>query len=105
MAESHYQARLIRRLKRVLPGCVVLKLDSGYLQGSPDLLILHGRDWAMLEVKASASEREQPNQRYYQQKYDEMSFCAFIYPENEEDVIRDLQQTFRVSRRSRVLKP
>jgi hypothetical protein len=48
----------------------------------------------MLEVKASADAPEQPNQEYYVNSLDAMSFAAFIYPENEEEVLDDLQSAF-----------
>lgn len=104
MLERDYQASLIRKLKSVFPGCIVLKNDSAYKQGIPDLLILWNEHWAALEVKVSAKARVQPNQRYYVEQMHEMSFAAFIYPENEEDVFHDLQQAFAYRRRSRVSK-
>ena len=104
MLERDYQASLIRKLKSVFPGCIVLKNDSAYKQGIPDLLILWNEYWAALEVKVSAKARVQPNQRYYVEQMHEMSFAAFIYPENEEDVFHDLQQAFTSRRRSRVSK-
>jgi hypothetical protein len=100
--ESKYQRLLIIELRRRFPGCVILKNDSSYLQGIPDLVIFYDDRWAMLEVKASATAPLQPNQDYYVAKLDEMSFAAFIFPENEEAVLRDLQQTFEARRHSRV---
>jgi len=104
MLERDYQASLIRKLKSAFPGCIVLKNDSAYKQGIPDLLILWNDRWAALEVKVSAKARVQPNQRYYVEQMHEMSFAAFIYPENEEDIFHDLQQAFTSRRRSRVSK-
>ena len=100
--ESKFQAHLIQRLYEMFPGCVVLKNDSGYQQGIPDLTILYKRKWAMLEVKASADAAEQPNQRYFVDQLRGLSFAAFIYPENEEDVLYELQQAFRARRSTRV---
>ena len=94
MTERHYQAELIKKLRQLFPDCVILKNDSGYMQGVPDLIILWEDNWAMLEVKARATSTEQPNQRYYVARLNEMSFAAFIYPENEEEVLYGLQQTF-----------
>lgn len=91
MRESVYQGRLIRRLHHDFPGCVVLKNDSSYLQGIPDLIVLFGRRWAMLEVKASRVSAIQPNQEHYVAMLDEMSFAAFIYPEIEDEVLNALQ--------------
>lgn len=98
MTENEYQARLIKKLKRMFPGAIVLKNDSDYIQGIPDLLILFGNSWAALEVKASYSAPTQVNQTYWVELMDDMSFAAFIFPENEEDILDDLQITFRVSR-------
>ncbi len=94
VTENQYQAKLIRKLKRVFPGCEILKNDSGYRQGILDLTILHGPYWAMLEVKASADAPERPNQGYFVKKLSDMSFAAFIYPENEEEVLAALQEAF-----------
>lgn len=101
MLESKYQAHLIKRLPVILPGCLVLKNDSSYIQGIPDLIILFRDRWAMLEVKGSAKAPRQPNQEYYVRVLGEMSFAAFIYPENEEEVLRDLQQAFTSARHTR----
>jgi hypothetical protein len=75
-------------------GCVILKNDAAYLQGVPDYILLWRNKWAMLEVKAYRDAEHQPNQDYYVQILNRMSFAAFIYPENEEDVLRELQQAF-----------
>lgn len=95
MLESKFQAKVIKDLKRLLPGCLVLKNDPTYLQGIPDLLILFQGQWAMLEVKGSATADHQPNQDYYIDKLNSMSFAAFIYPENKGKVLNELQQALR----------
>ena len=98
MLENKYQSRLIKKLKERFPGCMVLKNDSSYIQGVPDLIVLYEDKWASLEVKRAESAMHQPNQDYYVEKMNDMSFSAFIFPENEEDVLHDLEQSF--SRRS-----
>ena len=94
--ERNFQAGLIKELKRMFKGCIVTKLDSGHIQGIPDLLILFKDKWATLEVKKSAKAKHQPNQDYYVDLMNKMSFSRFIYPENKEEVLNDLQKTFRV---------
>ena len=95
MLESQFQAKLVKELKELFPGCIVLKSDSGYLQGVPDLLVLYNNKWATLECKQSASAKKQPNQEYYVSKMNDMSFSRFICPENKEEVLNDLQQSFQ----------
>lgn len=96
MLERDYQAKLIKRLRKEFPGAMVLKNDPGYLQGIPDLTILYRDRWALLEVKASKKSSQQPNQQYYVDALGEMSYAAFIYPENEEDILSELQHAFQL---------
>lgn len=100
--ERDYQAELIHEIQRRYPNAVVLKNDTSYMQGIPDLLILNDDRWAMLEVKLSRRSRHQPNQNYYIDLFDAMSFGAFIYPENEQDVLDDLQRAFPTRRAARI---
>lgn len=94
MLERDYQKKLIDKLEILFPGCFVLKNDPGYLQGVPDLLVLYGDRWAMLEVKTSAKAATRPNQTYYVELLDRMSFAAFVYPSNEEEVLDALTRAF-----------
>jgi hypothetical protein len=94
MTESRYQSELIKKLRLLFPDCVILKNDPGYLQGIPDLVIFYEDRYAFLEVKASERAPSQPNQDYYVRKLDGMSFASFVYPSNEEEVLRALQCTF-----------
>ena len=96
MNEAQYQSKLIKKIRKLLPGCVILKNDPTYIQGVPDILILYGSKWAMLEIKFSSTSNIQPNQEYYVGLLDEMSYAAFISPENEEEVLYDLQLSFGV---------
>ena len=91
--ERDFQSRLIKELKQIFKGCIIMKNDSSYIQGIPDLLILYRDKWAALEVKKSATATHRPNQEYYVELMDEMSYASFIYPENKEEVLYELQQT------------
>ena len=93
--ESKFQAELIKDIKSLLPGCIVLKNDPNYIQGIPDLTIFYGDRWATLEVKKAANASHQPNQDYYVARMNDMSFSMFVYPENKEEVLYELQQSFR----------
>jgi len=103
--EAAYQAKLIKKLQAIFPEAFILKNDPDEYQGVPDILILFGCQWAMLEVKRSADAPIQPNQEYYVDMFDHMSFAAFIYPENEEQVLDELQSTLGTRGQTRVLEP
>jgi hypothetical protein len=92
--EREYQLELIRKLRIIFPGCFIMKNDPSEFQGIPDILILFGGRWAMLEVKRSNRDRIGPNQRHYVDLFDEMSFAAFINPDNEAEVLNALQESF-----------
>jgi hypothetical protein len=94
--ESQYQSKLIAEIERRFPGCVILKNDPEYINGIPDLLILFGNRWAMLEVKAKATSKTRPLQPYWVELLDSMSFAAFIYPSNEREVLSGMEQAFTV---------
>lgn len=94
MRENKFQSQLIKDLKKRFPGCIVLKNDPDYIQGIPDLLILFNWRWAALECKRSATASKRPNQEYYINKMKGMSYAAFIYPENKEQVLNELAKAF-----------
>lgn len=94
MTEAEYQQKLIESLRNRFPDCVIMKNDAAYQQGILDLTLLWRQCWAALEVKASIDAVLQPNQRYFVEKLDEMSFAAIICPENEEEVLTALQEAF-----------
>ena len=95
MLESNFQSKLIKELKERFPDCMVLKNDPNYISGIPDLLVLYKNKWAMLEVKRSSGTSTRPLQKYYVDKTNSMSFARFINPENKEDVLNELERTFK----------
>lgn len=93
--ESDFQSKLIKELHNLFEGCIVTKLDSSHIQGIPDLLILYKDKWATLECKKGHGSSKRPNQNYYVNLMDKMSFSRFICPENKKEVLHELQQTFK----------
>jgi len=94
MKESVFQRGLIRELKERFPECVVLKNDANYIQGIPDLLVLYKNRWAALECKQTVSSNRRPNQEYYIDKMNDMSFARFICKENKKEVLDELQHAW-----------
>jgi len=93
MSESKFQTSLIKDIRDLFPGCIILKNDPNYLQGFPDLIILFENHWAALEIKRNEDAPYQPNQEYYIDLANDMSYASFVYPENKERVLYELQQT------------
>lgn len=94
MLENKFQANLIKEIKQMFPGCIVMKNDASYIQGIPDLLVLYRDKWASLEVKKSTKAKRQPNQQYYVGLMNEMSFSRFISPENKDEILDELHLYF-----------
>lgn len=100
--ERDFQGQLVKELKERFPGAIVTKLDSSYIQGIPDLLVLYKDKWATLECKQTGKASKRPNQNYYVDKMNEMSFSSFIYPENKNEVLDGLQQAFESQEPTRI---
>ena len=102
MLENRFKTKLVEELERLFPGCIIIHMDPNEIQGIPDLLILYRDKWAALEGKKDGRASHRPNQEYYVAKMNRMSFAAFIYPENKEEVLDELQQALRPRRASRI---
>lgn len=98
MREDKFKTRLVAEIEELFPGCIVVHLDPNEIQGIPDLLVLYKNKWAALEGKKEANASHRPNQDYYVDLMDRMSFARFVYPENKEEVLHELQQAFRSGR-------
>ena len=99
MQEKMFQQQVIARIERMLPGCYILKNDSTYMQGVPDLIVLYGPKWAMLEIKRSEKDvipsKLRPNQALHTSRLSDMGFAEFIYPGNAEEILHALQRALR----------
>ena len=95
--ENKFQAQLINDIEKRFDGSIVTKLDSGHIQGIPDLLILYKSKWAALECKKDEKSKHQPNQDYYVGKMNTMAFSRFIYPQNKEETLNELEIYFHES--------
>lgn len=93
MLENRFKSLLRREIEQRLPGCLVLHLDPSDIQGIPDMLVLYEDRWAALEGKKNSSASHRPNQDYYVRMMNDMSFAAFIYPENREEVLDAMERS------------
>lgn len=91
MAEKSFQNTVVKWLRQ--KGCYVLVLTAspGIPDGMTDVLALFdGGGWAALEIKGSAKAKFQPLQRPTIAKLDKMFFSRAVYPENWEEVKKEL---------------
>lgn len=95
MLENKFKTSLIEEIQKRFPGSMVFHLDPNERQGAPDLLVLYGKHWAALEGKKTEKASHRPNQNYYVDRMNKMSFAAFIYPENKKEVLDDLERSFK----------
>lgn len=98
MLENKFQSKLIKEIETRFPGCVVMKNDASYRQGFPDITVFYKDKWASLEVKKSRAAHHQPNQDYWVSMLNTMSYANFIYPENKEEILDEIQRTFGFER-------
>jgi len=92
--EKEFQSDLIVELEQALPDALIFKNE--WRQGFPDLTILYKDRWALLECKAYEKASHRPNQDYYVELTNQMSFARFIFPENKQEVLNELYQTLGV---------
>lgn len=92
--ENKFKQKLKQEIKKLFPECVILDLNASDTQGISDMLILFQNTWAVLEVKKTAKSSKRPNQEYYVNRFNGMSFGAIIFPENKEDILNKLVKYF-----------
>lgn len=95
MTEGEYKTGLQKRLEYRFPDAYIFKTDASQKRGAPDLIILFGDRWAALEVKKSRNARHRPLQDRRIAQLNHMSFAAIIFPENEEEVIYEMERAFK----------
>lgn len=105
MREGAFQTLVRKELEKRFPGCIVNKQDSSYRQGFPDLVVLMDYGfYAVLEIKKSADAERQPNQEFYVDRTNQMSFGALVHPGNLEEVLDAIQQAYESHRNALISK-
>ena len=102
MLENKFKTKLCKEIESEFPGAMVFHLDPNERQGIPDLLVLYKNRWAALEGKKTKDASHRPNQDYYVDKMNQMSYASFVYPENKEEVLDEISQAFGTRRASRI---
>lgn len=94
--EAVFQAAFVKRLRNTFDRVIILKNDSGYLQGIMDLTVILPGCVIFLETKPYEDAPYEANQEYYLDLVQRFGhFSATVYPENEEVIFRAIQETQR----------
>lgn len=93
MKENEFQMKLKKKIKKAVPGSVVLKNSPNDILGIPDLTVLgpNGK-YAILECKRASDSNIQALQDYYVEKFNKSSYATFVSPANQKEVIEDLKR-------------
>lgn len=97
-----FKTKFIKNLQLEFPDCVVMLTDAQYQQGVPDILMLVGDAWFAFEVKAAANSSRRPNQEWWVDILNRLSYASFVYPENEREVLDEVQQALEARGRTRL---
>lgn len=92
--ENSYQEGLKKRIKARFKHAIVAKMNPNDIQGIPDLVVIFKKHWALLECKRHEDAARRPNQEFYVDFYNKWSFASFINPDNEEEVLNAMEQSF-----------
>lgn len=93
--ENEFQANLKKKIEERIPGVIILKNDPGLKRGIPDLTILGNGTYAVLECKREEDAARRANQEYYIDIFNNWAYGSFVQPENEEQVLNELEQHFK----------
>ena len=92
--ESAFVTKFLDKIRKRYPEAIIMKNDANQIQGFPDWDIKHMDKWVSLEFKRSKNASKQPNQAYWVDTLNKMSYASFVYPENEEEVLYEIQRVF-----------
>lgn len=96
MLESKFRNEILaREIKARFPGAVLVKPDESHIRSFPDRIVLYRNTWAALETKRREYSPKRPNQEYYINMLNEMSYANFVYPENIKVVLSELEHALR----------
>lgn len=90
--EAKFQAKIISWLKK--QGCLPIKYEQNATTkaGIPDIIFFKEGFWGALEVKKSKTAKFQPLQKEMIAKMDEMSWARAVYPENWDEIKKELEE-------------
>lgn len=93
--ESSFKTGLYNEIRNRFPGTEVVPNDPGYVQGFPDATVYfpNGR-YFLLEGKRTSKAARQPNQDYYVNESPLSDNACFVYPENKEEILNELERRY-----------
>ena len=105
--EADYKPKLMGRIATRFAPLHVVRFqhndpNAPASQGIPDLTVYIDDLWFLLEVKRSEKSKKRPNQDYYINLYGSVTFCAVIFPENEEEVLDAMERSLEARGQARL---
>lgn len=98
MLESEFKRKFKNMLEQSYPGCVLVDINPEQFRSFPDLLFLYDKFWATFEMKRTVGSAVRPNQPYWVEKLDNMSFSRFVEPGTAKEVLDDLARAIQSGR-------
>lgn len=95
LTEAQFQKQVMSWLRK--QGCEVYKMTpgAGIPDSTEDVHFLKDGFWGFLECKKSKNAKHQPGQDKTVARHNKMSYSRFCYPENWEDVQKELEEILR----------
>ena len=72
----------------------IIDINAYNFRSMSDLVILGPEVWAALEFKRSKDSSHRPNQDYHIARLNKKGYATFVYPENLEEVLDELEVLF-----------
>lgn len=94
LLESKFKKDTIRRISRKFSKLDLDFIDTSMYRSVPDTFIIAPYVWAALEFKRSEDAPQRPNQNHHIERLNRKGYASFVFPENVEEVLNDLEVLF-----------
>lgn len=96
MLESQFKRHVKCSIRDRFPNLDLDFIDTNAynFRSMTDLVVLGPEVWAALEFKRSEDSPHQPNQDYHISRLNKKGYASFVFPENLEEVLDELEVLF-----------
>lgn len=90
--EKDFQSKFLAKLRKLGCKCYKQQMNATTRAGTPDVIVLLGPVWIMLEFKKAKNSPKRPGQQKNIDWANEVSFGWFVYPENADEVYEQIKR-------------